>query len=257
MKEKTYGAFCRFREDLKNQIENWQSDSGLMQELVCLQKEAAEKDGVPAYELEHPLVYNRALDEIGPEDEIKLIVIGDNPGKDEQRDRNQRYLVGQAGKIAEGFFRRNAELGIDFRKNAVILNKTPLHTAKTKELDYLIKNGSAAVKELVYSSQKWMAEKTAELHMALNEEEECGLWLVGYSELKGKGLFLDYKKTLCGAYGESEAFGLVSVFQHFSMNRFSIDLAEYAEKHRENSLEQNIRELGAKHRSEIFGAETL
>lgn len=257
MKEKAYRAFCKFREDLKKQIENWQRESDLMKELVSLQKEAARKDGVPDYELEHPLVYNRALDEIGPEDEIKLIVIGDNPGKDEQRDKNQRYLVGQAGKIAEGFFRRNGELGIDFRKNAVILNKTPLHTAKTKELNFLLKNGSACVKEMIESSQKWMAERTAELHIALNEEDECGLWLVGYSELKGKGLFLDYKKSLCRAYEGSEVFDRVLVFQHFSMNRFSIDLAEYAEKHQENSLEQNIRELGAKHKSEILETEAV
>ena len=60
------------------------------------------------------------MDRLTPDDEIKLIVIGDNPGKDEQLTKNQRYLVGQAGKIADGFFKRNPELGIDFRKNVVI-----------------------------------------------------------------------------------------------------------------------------------------
>ena len=31
---------------------------------------------------------------------------------------------------------------IDFRKNVIIVNKTPVHTAKTKQLKYLYKNGS-------------------------------------------------------------------------------------------------------------------
>ena len=47
--------------------------------------------------MQTPIVYNTALDEITKNDDIKLIVIGDNPGKDEQLLQNQKYLVGQAG----------------------------------------------------------------------------------------------------------------------------------------------------------------
>ena len=70
--------------------------------------------------------------------------------------------MGQSGKIAEGFFRKNPELQTDFRKNVIILNKTPVHTAKTKHLNELSKNETA--KKIILESQIWMAQKTAELH---------------------------------------------------------------------------------------------
>ena len=101
-----------------------------------LQKAAYEKD-TPEYPLENAVVYNTSLDSVTEEDDIHLIVVGDNPGKEEQFEKNRKYLVGQSGRIAEGFFRRNEELNTDFRKNVIILNKTPLHTAKTKHLNYL------------------------------------------------------------------------------------------------------------------------
>ena len=48
----------------------------------------------------------------------------------------------------------------------------------------------------------------------------------------------------------------VYVFQHFSMNRFTIDLADFvkAEKKEKAPLESNIHELGLLHRKEIFGS---
>ena len=119
MTEAQWKYFVDFKEDLKRKIAEW---TAAAPQLTELQKEAAKLANNPEYSFETPVVYNRALDEVTPEDEIKLIVIGDNPGKDEQLSKNNRYLVGQAGKIAEGYFRRNPELGVDFRKNVIILN---------------------------------------------------------------------------------------------------------------------------------------
>lgn len=280
MTDTQWNAFCTFRAGFKDKIAEWneklskiKAENGLS--VADLQKNAAEKDGVPPYPLQNAVVYNTALDDITAEDEIKLIVIGDNPGKDEQLSCNRKYLVGQAGKIAEGFFRKNPELGIDFRKNVIILNKTPVHTAKTKELAFLQKCGGDKLKDLILESQLWMAENTAKLHIKLNETaaEECGLWLVGYSELKGKGLFLPYRDALFNAYNAPEADRPVSgaaggsstensasggfaespvfVYQHFSMNRFSIDLSEH--KQPEDSLSESLKKLGLLHRKEIFG----
>ena len=96
-----------------------------------------------------------------------------------------------------------------------------------------------------------MAEKTAALHAALGTE----LWLVGYSELKDKGIFALYRDSLKAALaGKPKAWNQVYVFQHFSMNRFSIDLSDYvkAEKKEKSPLESNIHELGLLHRNEIF-----
>ena len=246
MTEQQWKVFCDFKRELKQKIDFWTASTP---ELPAFQKEAAELTKTPSYPFELPLVYNKALDDITIQDDIKLIVIGDNPGKDEQLEKNSRYLVGQAGKIAEGYFRRNPELGIDFRRNAIILNKTPIHSAKTNQLKIISKKGGEKITKLIQESQIWMAEKTAALHNALATE----LWLVGYSELKPKGIFADYRETLKNSC-TAEAWDRTYVFQHFSMNRFSIDLADFIKANQKEKvpLAQNIHELGLLHKNEIF-----
>lgn len=256
MTEGQWKAFDSFRNELRAKCTEWMEFS---KELIPLQLQSAQKD-TPEYPVETPVVYNKALDELTPQSEIKLIVIGDNPGKDEQLLKNNRYLVGQAGKIAEGYFKRNAELNVDFRQNVIILNKTPLHTAKTAHLKFLHKNGSLAIKELILQSQNWMAEKTAGLHKELvHNAKNDGtdfipeLWLVGYSELKNKGIFIPYRDKLLKSYAGEAAWEKVFVYQHFSMNRFSIDLASFSENASSLKLKEQIAELGQIHRKEIFG----
>lgn len=242
MTREQYIAFDAFRNEFKAKITEWNS---LTPELLKLQKEAAMDAKTPSYSFETPVVYNRALDEITENDEIKIIVIGDNPGKDEQLLKNNKYLVGQAGKLGEGFFKKHPELGIDFRKNAIILNKTPVHTAKTNQIKYLLKNGSQEIKNLLEETQVWMAQKTAELAEKIHAE----IWLVGYSELKPKGLFSRYRETLKTYANLKNLF----VFQHFSMNRFTIDLANFQTQHKNLSLKESIETLGKEHLREIFG----
>ena len=261
MNEAQFNAIKNFREEYKAKCDEW---SAFCAELIPLQKSASQKD-TPPYPVQTPVVYNRALDEITCDDEIRLIVIGDNPGKDEQLEKNNRYLVGQSGKIAEGFFRKNPALGIQFRKNAIILNKTPIHTAKTSHLKFLAKN-SERVAQLILQSQIWLAQKTAQLHKASLASE---LWLVGYAELKPKGIFVPYRDALleeyrgeknCGARNAEicKTWERVFVYQHFSMNRFLIDLKEFSGAENctafdESSLKKNLEMLGTKHRREIFG----
>ncbi len=248
-------SFCSFRNDFKKQCLLWEKKAQTLG-LPLLQSSAAAKDGVPYYPVENPVVYNTALDELSESDSIKLIVIGDNPGKSEQLSKHRKYLVGLSGKIAEGFFKKNPELYIDFRKNVIILNKTPVHTAKTKELKLLSESGGSEVKKLIEESQIWMAKNTALLHKKLG----CPLWLVGYAELKGKGLFSLYRETLLNSYrkerlsGVSEehetCFNRVYVFQHFSMNRFTIDL--FSNTDASLPLASLLEQKGTLHRKEIF-----
>lgn len=240
-----WNAFLNFKSDFKSHVEKW---SAISERLFPLQKAAATKD-TPEYPLETAVVYNRSLDDVTKDDEIHLIVIGDNPGKDEQRLKNNRYLVGQAGKIAEGYFKRNPELHIDFRKNSVILNKTPVHTAKTAHLKYLLKNGDDEIKTLIEESQIYMAKKTAALHKSLKSTQ---LWLVGYGELKANGIFSLYRNALKDSYSDSNDWERVFVFQHFSMNRFSIDLASFQDKNPSLSLKDAIEVLGKHYRTRIF-----
>ena len=114
---------------------------------------------------------------------------------------------------------------------------------------------------LILETQIWMAQKTAKLHCDLCaaagvEDFKPELWLVGYSELKGKGFFIPYRDELKKIY-ETDGnlwWNNVYVFQHFSMNRFTIDLSEYCKsEHYENrALMENIHDLGQLHKQEIF-----
>ena len=259
MTERQWNCFTEYREALKNLCEEWNEMSG---ELFPLQKEACKKD-TPDYNLETAVVYNTAYDDIAKSDEIHYIVIGDNPGKDEQKVINRKYLVGQSGKIAQGFFRKNPELDTDFRKNVIISNKTPLHTAKTKHLKFLEKEGSEKVRNLILESQTKLAEMTAVLHQGLIDGMEEGsfrpeLWLVGYAELKNRGIFVPYREALKAAYMEGDcakdSWNSVKVYQHFSMNRFTIDLKDYRtlEQNKAKDLKTSLDELGTLHRKEIF-----
>ena len=248
MNNNQWKAFCEFRNALKQKILEW---NALVPDLRDLQKKAAELAGTPDYPFENSIVYNTDLDKLTAEDDIKLIVIGDNPGKDEQLTKNQRYLCGQAGKLGEGFFKKHPELETDFRRNVIILNKTPVHSAKTLQLKKIMELGGKSAADLILESQLWMAEQTAKLHQELNGTQ---LWLVGYSELKEKGIFSSYRDTLKTTC-TPQAWERVYVFQHFSMNRFTIDLADFikAGKKEKAPLEANIHELGILHRKELFG----
>jgi len=242
--------FSAFRNRFREQCAVWAREAKDITgpdgaSLRDLQREAARNDGTPDYPLENPVVYNSTLDAIAEEDEISLIVVGDNPGKDEQLDKNRRYLVGQAGKLGEGFFRANPELRTDFRKNVVILNKTPIHTAKTKELAYIARRGGEPFSRFLVETQIWMANETMRLRKGLG----CPLWLVGYAELREKGLFRAYADEL-KKHCLNDSSDIL-LFQHFSMNRFSIDLRD--KRKPELSLERNLREIGIGHRKEILG----
>lgn len=254
MTEGQWQAFCAFRDAYKAQCAAWDAQFGAA--LRPLQQAAARKD-TPDYPLETAVVYNRAFDDVMPQDVIRYLVVGDNPGKDEQLAKNNRYLVGQSGKIAAGFFARNPDFQTDFRKNVLILNKTPVHTAKTAHLRQLARNGGADIWQLIRISQTWTAEQTARLHAALCAAADADnhppeLWLVGYAELKGNGIFLPYRDVLRAAC-PPDAWQRVFVYQHFSMNRFLIDLKDFRTAHAECIVQEALHLLGERHRGEIFG----
>ena len=238
MTNQQWKAFCAFKQEFREICKQWKDEFSEI--LKPLQKISANQDKVPEYKIENSIVYNTALDEVTEQDEIKLIVIGDNPGKNEQLEINRKYLVGLSGKIADNFFKKNPELKTDFRKNVIILNKTPIHTAKTKELLFL-SNQNEKIKNLLKESQIWFAKKTVELQITL----DCKMWLVGYAEVKNKGIFEDYKKTLLEEYQKTEkgknAYQKFFVFQHFSMNRFLIDLNEFSKNLPESEKDSRLR----------------
>jgi len=196
------------------------------------------------YDVETPIVYNHSLDLIEEKDDICLILVGDNPGKEEQKHSNQRYLVGQAGRIAEGFFAKHKELKIDFRKNVIILNKTILHTSKTLLLKKLIKEDDS-IKDFFLKDQIWQARLALNLQKIFN----CPLWIIGYSELGDKGVFKNYASTI-KTESEENAKQNIFLYQHFSMNCFIKQLKTSYNK--TLSLEENLKKLGTNNRKKIL-----
>jgi hypothetical protein len=206
MEQSKWEAFCEFRTSFKCQINKWNDEyKGLLGE------------SLPDCKNDNPLiVFNDALNSINEQSDIKLIIVGDNPGKDEQKEG--RYFEGQAGKMAKGFFRiASKELGIeDFDKEVICLNRTPIHTATTAELKQL--HGS----KILYETQEWMAKETAKLHKELG----CELWIIGYSNLKRNAVFSEYCTKFREAYGEEKHWEKVFVFKHFSNNHFIADIGQ-------------------------------
>lgn len=186
--------------------------------------------GYDDYRVETSVVYNQALDELGPKDKPRFIIVADNPGKNEQKAANRRYLVGQSGKLAQGWFRR--ELGLDFHGSTLIINKTPIHTPKTAEiatLRSLAAEDSAKVAaeldSLLDESQRHMARFAFRLHACFGGV----LWISGYGELKPKGLFAAWASEITRLYGGASPAlrNGVWVFRHFSMNQFAIEYKQF------------------------------
>ena len=214
---------------------------GLQQKLV--DSRAGENS---SYTIETSVVYNSALDDVTNSGEIKLILVGDNPGRREQAAENRRYLVGPSGKIAENFFRANPAMGIDFRKNVIILNKTPVHTPRTIELRELCRLGGKPLAEALDESQKTMAALLLEFQRALN----VPAWIVGYSEMKKGGIFEVYTETLKNLY-DMETRKQLFFFRHFSMNQFTIDLKKQSLPG--EPVAKTLNRTGAAYRERILG----
>ncbi len=246
MTEKIWTSFCSVREEYRSYTD---SLIPRVPELKKAQEKLLSGREGGSYPLETPIVFNKALDDLGPKDSIKLILVADNPGRREQESKNQRYLVGASGKIADGFFKKNPDLGIDFRKNVIILNKTPIHTARTIELKKLIELGGPGVEKALADSQREMAELLYKFQKALGG---IPVWIIGYSEMKKKGLFEIYTDTLKMLYPKTDRLrNKIFIYRHFSMNQFTIDLND--KKSTDETLAEALKRIGEEYRLRILG----
>jgi hypothetical protein len=157
--------------------------------------------------------------------------------------------VGPSGKIAEGFFRNHPELEIDFRKNVIILNKTPIHTPRTAELAELAKLGGAKIVDAINESQKIMAQLLLEFHCAF---QPIPVWIIGYSEMKKGGVFETYTEDLINLYAKfPKRREEIYFFRHFSMNQFTIDFNKQALP-TETTIE-TLKRMGTAYRERVMG----
>jgi len=242
MKPAAWSQFTKAREHYRRAIK------GLIRklpQLPAVQQELVNSRS-PSYTVETPIVYNGALDDIQPDSDIRMILVADNPGRREQAAENRRYLVGPSGKIAEKFFRDNPALNIDFRKNVIILNKTPIHTPRTVELRELRRLGGAALETALVGSQRIMARLLGEFHQALS----VPVWIIGYSEMKKGGVFEAYTNELKALYSGADLQDSIFLYRHFSMNQFTIDLKQQAV--RGEPLDKALRRIGTAYRERFL-----
>jgi hypothetical protein len=242
MKPTAWSQFTQAREHYRHEIK------GLMRKLPRLQavQQKLVNSRSPSYTVETPIVYNGALDDVQPDSEIRLILVADNPGRREQAAENRRYLVGPSGKIAEKFFRDNPALNIDFRKNVIILNKTPIHTPRTVELRELCRLGGAALETALAESQRIMARLLREFHQAI----AVPVWITGYSEMKKGGVFEAYTSELKTLYNGTDLQDSVFLYRHFSMNQFTIDLKRQTA--RREPLDKALDRIGTAYRERFL-----
>jgi hypothetical protein len=234
----------RYRSEIKKMLRK-------IPDLLAVQQKLIDNRN-PSYAVETPIVYNGDLDNVQKESDIRLILVADNPGRREQAAENRRYLVGPSGKIAEKFFRDNPVLGIDFRKNVIILNKTPIHTPRTVELKELCRLGGDTLKTALVNSQRFMAGLLYDFHKALVNENNKALpvWIIGYSEMKQGGVFDAYTEELKAIYGDSVFMNSIFLYRHFSMNQFTIDLKRQAVAG--ESLVKTLKRIGTVYRERFL-----
>jgi hypothetical protein len=259
MLNEAYAFLDSIRKEFRGLVDAWSEDNPYLLEA---QERVRIKQGYDDYRVETPVVYNRSLDGMGPESEIKIILVADNPGKKEQLAVNNRYLVGQSGKLAEGWFRR--ELGIDFRREVLILNKTPVHTPKTKELAILARSAGLhrqRLEALLAGSQTAMADLAWRLYRGLSETDASGgtterpvLWISGVGELRKGGLFEIYRDELGGRLAKAapELRSGVLAFNHFSMNQFAIEIKRKARPGL--PIAEELARIGRENRIRVFGS---
>jgi hypothetical protein len=248
MTRAAWNRFIKAREHYREGLERLSRElpelQGLQQRLV--------NNRSPSYIVETPIVYNGAIDDIQQDSDIRLILVADNPGRREQASENRRYLVGPSGKIAEKFFRDNPALKIDFRKNVIILNKTPVHTPRTIELKELCVLGGVALEKALDDSQRLMARLLFEFQKAISygNEKPVPVWITGYSEMKNTGVFAAYTNELKNIYNKSELEKTLFLYRHFSMNQFTIDLKRQTSPG--ESAVKTLKRIGAAYRRKFL-----
>jgi hypothetical protein len=209
-----YAAFAKARDDFRDYAASLAKNAPQLQER---EQALVDTDYGGKYTVVRPVVYNESLDAVTEADTIKIILVGDNPGRREQE--TGRYLSGPSGKLAENFFRAHPALGIGFRKNVAVLNKTPVHTPRTADLKKLTGSGGTLTRDIaafIQESQREMASILRRFYAALRPVK---IWIIGYSEMRRGGLFAEYTSALFDMLPAADIF----LYRHFSMNQFLID----------------------------------
>ncbi|MFJ9465054.1 uracil-DNA glycosylase family protein [Viridibacillus arvi] len=175
---------------------------------------------------------------------IKYIVVGDNPGVTELE--QGKYLVGVSGfsfrSIMKGIFSIN-----DFKNEVLVLNKTPIFSKQTEELNLCLKGKIRIQKK----AQKEMAQLIYNLQKGLN----CKVIIIG----KGAESLNSRNKVLGEFYNRISSFGQkdlefknsVYQFNHISNNQFAKQIIKDF-PNTNDWTEENILSIGKREGNKIF-----
>lgn len=234
--------------EFKEQVYKWKNiyEELLLQDLKELYNSKIE--------VKQAIVFNNALLSIDPK-KIKYILVGDNPGKNEQKEGI--YLCGRAGERARNFFEK--ELVNNFNEEVLVLNKSPIFTMRTRDIKELSEHG-----EFMKESQRYMADLVFNLH-SVNKNMEVfisgfagcrcskdGKWLKQRKNNGGyyKSQILPYFfAQLKNNYTNSEME--VKIYKHFSNSHFSKDIKKYNK--RDSEIRCVLNNIGSKYFRELMG----
>jgi hypothetical protein len=188
------------------------------------------------YTVENSIVFNRDLLQFGEKFVPRYILVADNPGMDEQKSTNMRYLTGKAGQGARNFFLKNG-LVEDFEKEVAVLNKTCLHTHSSGDLKKLTE-----FNDLVENSQYFMADLAVDMHKIF----KCRLWIIGCSEFKKKGVFEPFLNRIKHRYSmdADHLKNSVYFYPHFSYGNFQKNINNLRKELPGLTTEQLIEQAG-------------
>jgi hypothetical protein len=97
-------------------------------------------------------------------------------------------------------------------------------------------------------SQRTMARLLLEFHRAF---APVPVWIIGYSEMKERGLFAEYTGMLRELYAHEPARRTeLFLYRHFSMNQFTIDLRRQALEN--ESPGETLDRIGRAYRKRIL-----
>ncbi|MGL5049575.1 MAG: hypothetical protein ACRC5W_04355 [Cetobacterium sp.] len=153
----------------------------------------------------YEIIFDKDLKKVKEFSSITWVVVGDNPGKTELK--NKRYFSeGTAAKGLKKCF--DEKLKLKRNENYICLNKTPIYSVKTDDL-------SAVDQNLLQKSFSITAELIFNLHI-LNPK--INVLIVGFSSKSIKSFFSELKKQ----YEKNEnLINNIYVVPHFSYNWFA------------------------------------
>jgi len=163
---------------------------------------------------------------------LKFIVIGDNPGKEEMKQRD--FFVGPSGKALRRFFSENG-LSSDFNKECRVFSKTCIHTARTHELSIARKKTGRQLFEAIL-------ENNASEAAALANMLKLPVLVLGKSQLSKGGLFEAFWHKLQHDLHDRKQ---LLVFNHPSRNMLAVEWKKYREQFPKLNERDLLEKIGA------------